>query len=460
MTNYIKLSFLIFVFLCSQVSPACQTLKELKARKTKSTLNHYLETFPEITGDDSNYLGRNEFSRFYKMPEDARVTLQMIPNINPQSQIPLKLKALLQNSEKQSTTPIRFAPKVFESICIYDVNGMGQKSGTYTLYLLRESFHGDMSFVFETDPIFFKYMQKLETRLEFYIKIFEAYQQLKVNYLKHCDIRPENIYYKQTEMDNFIPVFANFNQITSSKSYCPDGELAYMSFDEHQLDINFPTDKQKKKSEMFSLALTILQIEANFIQNYYQKYMRHSFLKLMKQGIDISEEEAMKPLLIIGTKSPNSYRQYFGNKSTPDNIKFDLDNIFAQILNRVEVFNHKKNASYSYEQLAKDATYICTITQKVANIEIELRKLGKFYINQVQYFKSDLLMIQYVHFMYQLLQNLKPNDRFYGRPDIAENLTSFHSIYRDIVTILTKNKSASEAILKKDLKLFETFILN
>jgi serine/threonine protein kinase len=230
--------------------------------------------------DNKNFLGQNSFSKFYSWPEDERVTLQYIPNINPASQIPLKLKALLLNSQKQATSPTRYAPKVFESLCIYDVNNSGQKTGTYTVYLLRESFHGDLSFVFDTDPIFFKYMNKVETRIEFYIKIFEAYQQLHLNKLKHCDIRPENIFYKQIEENNFIPVFANFNQITQYKTFCPDGELAYMSPEENALDITFASDSQKKKTELFSLALTILEIETNYVQRFYTKYMYSSLVKM------------------------------------------------------------------------------------------------------------------------------------------------------------------------------------
>jgi serine/threonine protein kinase len=129
-----------------------------------------------------------------------------------------------------------------------------------------ELFQGNMDNVFQNDPVLFQFMRPFEKRVEFYIKIFEAYKQMHKFKIKHCDIRPENILYKQISETEFIPVFANFNQIISYKKYCPDGELAYMSPDEYKLDIMFPSDTQKKKAELFSLALTILQIEANFFQ--------------------------------------------------------------------------------------------------------------------------------------------------------------------------------------------------
>jgi hypothetical protein len=140
-----------------------------------------------------------------------------------------------------------------------------------------------------------------------------------------------------------------------------------------------------------------------------------------------------------------------------ENIKYDLDNIFGQILLRNENQNKNTNGSYTFEMLNLDAKYMVRMFIKLINIETELRKLGSFVINQTERLKSDLLMIQYSHFFMQLLKNLVSNDKFYGRPDLSENLTTFNSIYRDIVNILTKRKSNNAALLKSDLNLHEHF---
>lgn len=192
---------------------------------------------------------------------------------------------MLLNSGKQTSKIGRFAPVIFESICVYDVPNKQNHHRTYTVYIIKENFHGNLDFAFQTDKVFFSHMRNIEARMAFYLKIFESYQKLHSNKMKHCDIRPENILYKQIKPNEFIVVFDNFNQIVSYKKYCPDGNLAYMSPDEYKLDTMFPSDTQKKKTELFALALSILQIETNYIQTVAEENIK----KVLES---ISEEEA------------------------------------------------------------------------------------------------------------------------------------------------------------------------
>lgn len=272
----------IIFFIFGLVRSACIRPDQLQFDGSNGETLEFLKLLEMTRTNESLYLGKNSFSTFYKVPDSNEQMIQVFDHVQRQSNLPLKIKAMLLNSAKQPLGQVRFAPMVYQSICVYD-EAAHHKPQSYSVFLVKEFFHGDMDHVFQTDPVLMRHMSKTEKRLDFYIRIFEAYAELQKHKLKHCDIRPENILYKQVSENQFIPVFDNWNQITSFTSYCPDGQLAYMSPDENSLDTMFPSENQKKKTEMFGLALSILQIEANYFQTIQEEFIRSE-----KEAIDSS----------------------------------------------------------------------------------------------------------------------------------------------------------------------------
>jgi hypothetical protein len=147
------------------------------------------------------------------------------------------------------------------------------------------------------------------------------------------------------------------------------------------------------------------------------------------------------------------------NTSIPNESKYDLDNVFIQILNRIELLNERNITFYSESLLMQDAKYMVKILQKLQNFLMGERNLGFLDINGNLRHKNDLIMVQYIEFFDQLLKNLRPNDKINGRPDVNENLTQFTSIYRSIITILSEMKSKNSNLWNETILNGEYFTL-
>ena len=157
--------------------------------------------------------------------------------------------------------------------------------------------------------------------------------------------------------------------------------------------------------------------------------------------------------------APETFTAYFASGGVPNEQKFDLDNVFIQFLNNIELLNERKISYYSESNILEDAKFIEKIFAVMVRFELDSRGLGAFELKGAQRFKTDLMVIQYITFFNQVLKNLKPNDKFGGRPDVSENLVKMKIIQKNITKIISRAKSNQSDLWKEHLLNANSFVL-
>ena len=446
--HLILCAFISLLLIETSTSLHCYTSNQLKdgteqMTKIKNQIVK-LQTDMKTTDDDGSgdlkyLLGEGSFGQVFYISNHPDMAFKVMKTKTEVKDITKEIATTKAISELDKSLPeMRLAPHYKVTYCYID-------SQLYAnFYIVQERFLGSLENGATDDNMFSYKMKNLSYRMRFYHKLLVAFSVLYENGYKHCDIKPENIFYgisgmfKEDEEDNeeialvvdqpeYFPVLADFGLTVKTDEACRGGTPSY--YEPNEIKGHMPsTDNYRARIEMFSLALSIFQSEGLF---FYRWFMRENLLN-----------------------KHNWVPSWVGQIQIPEAIQKDIDSIdkkgpyyslkvlMNQTLERVGNFNVIKGFVYSFADLQKEMVFYASVLlhyNQLANAD-KMEHVNLANGKQVSVFAQNNEI--YKKFLDLLLQMVKDNDMFVGRPSLETTLQGFNeaAVNSSILDQLVKAK--------------------
>ena len=459
-----SLSILTFIFWLGGAHGNCYTREELESTNNINEIKELVSKVEnEILSNQSLFLMEtNSNGSLYLHPENENVVIRVFTQVKPESVIMRNIAASLKASKAQMEDQIsRWAVQIYQSVCVSNKDS----HLTNDIYLLEERFMGDMQDIFIDDHDFYNAFHSTETRLNLYRSLFIKYQRVMASNMKHCDFRPRNIYYKLTGPGQYLVVFANFSSLRGRNSFCEVGSLSFMSPDTAN-EPSMKTDGQKQKSELFSLALTVLKLELDYFNVYYNKaktFSKENKNNKLTKSYKAStptikyprDEEEFNIPIWADLVPPASLKSYFLSPA-PNEDKYNLVNIFKitmanlEILNKNILYLHsKKNESWNIPEFRQEILYYAELLDFTYTQEVGVLEAKPIQIQQKYSHDCFPKAAQYHNFWVVILRNLRLNDLVFGRPDLPTTLLKSQKTLHRFQTIQCNVQFPNQDLLKR-----------
>lgn len=290
-----------------------------------------------------NVIGKGSFGTVVIDSNDPTkvVKLQKIDAKNDSdllNEIDISLK--FSERDVQLEGQYRVAPRIDLSYCL------NMKKKKKFVPISGERFRGDLTNAI-IDPRFILSMRKTSHRFEFYRRMMLAFSEIAKLKYKHCDLKPENLLYKeenanfeadynsQEEELTFFPVVTDFGMTVPWGDECVGGTTGYTDPEDFNNTKTF-TPQFRACTEIFSMSIIILAVETGILTQLAKQYPDQNrelvnelnkFPQVPHMKDNDEEDEELKLLSKISL-----YKNY----------KFLVSVIEAWNSKKIKDFNHSK----------------------------------------------------------------------------------------------------------------------
>ena len=310
----------------------------------------------EFLTPNKSHLLLNEGSSFkiYEWNEDLSQVLVILDvgseNIDATLE---KLRIANMFGDKNFNKPnfdLRVSPKFTSLYCLKLV------SGDYQILYVSERYRRTLQNA-PKDPRFMKYMSSLKNRMDFYYLMIQSFSAISWFHMKHCDVRPVSINYREDGdawLSNYddlsvdvtlIPVTTNFNRTLGWGSSCIDPPVEYTEPAEFGGNIN-SSEEYSENVEYFSLSLVYLYIETQILDKLVENIEDKEPLNNILAKIPSSTKGLLPYLNVFYSLQGTSLSEIFS--------------LLLLILNRFNTAQKQQNKliDFSYSMFKKDVEYL------------------------------------------------------------------------------------------------------
>ena len=338
----LQYSIITALLFSSSLSYVCVTQDKL----SEEDLTLYTKMV-ELHKNETNMISTTQFGKLLVSPDDNSKVLKLQILASRQQELVDRIEITQLYSAKDSALAgnPRFVPTLFKFQCVT------MEDGNLFVIQIFERFRGSLKSAVTSDPRFGAAMKKLSDRVGFYSSMMTAFAEVAKLKLKHCTLEPENLLYREYELDwsadysqgqqplTYFPVVTNVKYSTNWDQGCKGSAPAYADPDDFENDVKF-FDADRAKVEVFSMALIIFYMETYFLQNN-AKYE------------DMSGDFQSK------FKTLNKYStqlvEYIGNNGAFNRMK--IGPIFESVTDILMQMN-KYAFQYSFELLKADLKFV------------------------------------------------------------------------------------------------------
>ena len=178
---------------------------------------------------------------------------------------------IFSNRDQELEGQYRVAPKIDEAYCL----NIDDKENKFVA-ISGERFRGNLMQAVKKDGKFIDNMVETSKRFEFYRKMMQAFSEIAKLKLKHCNLKPENILYKEENADfdsdyengeeelTYFPVVTDFDWTVPYNQNCKGGAKTFTDPEDYKNNLNH-TAAFKACVEIFSMSLIILSVETGVL---------------------------------------------------------------------------------------------------------------------------------------------------------------------------------------------------
>lgn len=274
-------------------SVECKTLDQYNQNDQRkiTDLKNFYENIqkPENKDDFEKFkLGKGQYGIIFLSPHDkSKVIKYQTPakeKIINHAILESQMGEMLSSKDREMPGQFRVAPQIYEDYCLIDSNGK------HLFITVSERFRGSLEFAVKQDIRFNDSFEHFTNRLLFYLKMMESYSVLPGLGVKHCNLKPDNMLYKDTEADfeapyddqglplEYFPVLADFGGMSPLNQDCNQFTPRYTNLKD------FTLNREKKEffdieynilKEMFPMAMIMLYLETALLEWFKNKYKDH-----------------------------------------------------------------------------------------------------------------------------------------------------------------------------------------
>ena len=400
------------------------TEKMTKKKGQITTLIEIMQTTETNTGKLAYLLGEGSFGKVFYLPSQPKLAFKVVQTKNDIDDIKKEIQTAQEISVlDKSLVDLRLAPHFTSVFCYMS------SSRTATFYIVGERFLGTMESAAEHANDFSYRMKNMAYRMRFYHKMILIFSVMYTNGYKHCDIKPENIFYGikgmfEEEMEDneeidqmnndaeYFPVMADFGLTVKTDEICQGGTPSY--YEPNEIKGEMPsTNNYRARIEMFSLALSVFEIEGLF---FYKRFIRGNLID-----------------------KDNWVPSWVGQINVPPVIQNDIDTIYQGgpcyslkilmrlTLKRVGKFNVTKGFVYSFNDLQNEMAFYADVLMhynQLSNADkMEMVTLPDSNKLVSVFTQSNEIYRQILNI---LLGMVKDNVMFVGRPSLDTVLQGFN----------------------------------
>ena len=301
----------------------------------------------ELHKNETNMISSTQFGKLLVSPDDNSKLLKLQVLASKQQELVDRIEITQLYSKKDTALAgnPRFVPTLFKFQCVT------MEDGNLFVIQIFERFRGSLKSAVTSDPRFSAAMMKLSDRVGFYASMMTAFAEVAKLKLKHCTLEPENLLYRENDVDwdadygqgqeplTFFPVLTNLKYSTNWDQACKGAAPPYADPEDFDNDIKF-FDSSRAKVEVFPMALIIFFMETYFLQNN-AKY----------EDMSAELKGKFKPL----TQYSAQLVEYIG-KDDPFN-RFKIGPMFENLTDILMQMN-KYAFQYSHELLKTDLQFL------------------------------------------------------------------------------------------------------
>lgn len=443
---------IIFLFFLTGLCHSnCLTRQEIKNNQVKKEDNEFLEMFETTilqNKDDYFITDTGSFGVLYNHPENENKFIRVFEDLSSDDHRNVNIAAAYKASEAQEIGGVRWAPIIYQSICV-----LSDDRELRTIYRIIEKFYGDVVDIFSDDEDFYNFFETPIMRMKLYVSLFEKYQKLQQADMKHCDIRPQNFFYKQVNESEYLVLFTNFTTLQRAASYCFTGSDSYRSPEVTHRPC-YSTDAMKLKSELFGLAMNVIRMELDFYNTYFQKQVRNDIQKMDANDREYwtqdesTADEMYKPIW-AAVEKPDWFSPYFQAPAKTED-KYNMLNIFNMTLNNMALYNEGVNSpNWQLSNFYTEIDYYLRLIEFGYNHYFGNEELKIISYNGMALYRNKEMLNQYKNFFVVIARNIKENSMCSGRVSLETSLRKMkkdvqyyeHIQNHDIVNLKNLTKS-------------------
>lgn len=397
---------------------------EQKMKQIKSKIAELISISNKVDKDSEEnelqyLLGEGSFGKVFYIPKVPNLAFKVMSTKDEIQQIKreITVSKLISQIDNNSTQEngLRIAPHFKAYYCYIDSNK------TANFFIVQERFIGNLENGPQDDGDFSFRMKNLAYRMRFYKKLLNGFAVMYSKGYKHCDIKPENIFYgyegmfakEDDEEDlgfkprDYFPVIADFGLTTTTDQLCGGGTLSY--YEPNEIHLNMPTlDTFRARIELFALSLSIFQTEALF---FYRWFVRNKII----------ENSNWVPGWVDTIEIPQVIQNDINN-SVEEGAFYNLKYLMIFTLERVGTLNNNRQFKFSFNDLQKEMFFYKQVliyynsllnSDKMESVKIQNGQ-------EVNVFAQNNQI--YENFLDLLLEMLRDNDMFNGRPSMSDTL--------------------------------------
>ena len=416
--------FIIFPFIFNLCESSCLTRSEIDSNPTFQEYKTFLEMFEsQVKPNNEEFflLDTIEFGKLYSHPENENKLIRVYEHIPIQDRFNSHIAAALKSSGAQQIDSQRWAPMIYLSVCIFSYDKQFK-----TVYMVVERFVGDLLNIFADDEDFYNAHETPLSRMKLYLNMYQQYQKIQANNMKHCDINPESFFYKPINDSEYMVVFSNFTTIQPAVSYCEYGTLRYSSPEVVRRPI-YSTDNMKLKSELFSLALIVIRLELDFYNSYFQKKVRDGIAGMNSERREewrsdqVTDDLLYKPIW-AAVEHPAWMDAYFLSSAKSED-KYNMINIFKTTLENLSQLNGVNSKStWKMANFYKEIEYYLKLIDFSYHYYTGQVELDYINYKGKEILRFGLLEKLYKNFFVVIARNLNENNLSSDRSNLPDSI--------------------------------------
>ena len=371
----------------------------------------------DLNGTDNGLIAAGGFGRVYIFPDDISkvVKLQILEDESLILLDEIDITKIFSDKDTALAGDPRLAPTLFKTLCI------DMSNDRKFVIMISERFRGDLQAAVTEDPRFSIAMKEFSTRMDFYIHMIASFGEIAKLGYKHCDLKPDNILYKESDADweadyaegeaplGYFPVITDFGLSVPWSTQCKGASPGFTDPQDYKEEMRF-FDKDKAKVEIYTMALIIFFMETSILGNYAAL---ESGQDAFKDSLEAVHGHSKQLAAFISAGQPFAYHS--------------MQSIFEGF-RKLHTSWNENTVQYSHDLLKNDLEFF--ISAMNMYYEFILSKQGA---NSSQ---VESLLVQYKIFTETLLTMVRKNNiSINKRPSYSEVVQSFQAVKASSIEI-------------------------